>query len=942
MWGVLALAIWVVAGPGAMQASAGASWAWQPMWLLSGLALVAVLLWGPGIWPGLLLGGVIGYAVHGWQWGAAGGALALAAVFGAWLARRLTGTRRPVSTPRELCLLAVAAGVSAAVVSAPVATTAAAMTTPDMHAIAIAAAWVNGVLASVVGTLIVASLLLSATAGRPPRRSLNQALLSTAVAVLTVCACYLIFSGILADSEWADPLLAVLLVPMLLWTAYRLRVRGTALVVGLLVIGIVHGSFQGYGPFPVGESWMALLMMQLFIVVIVLTGLTFATALDDNERTHRMLTRTLARSDKRVRERTAELLAVNRTLSNEITRHTRTLRLSRGRTHVLELIATGAPLERVLACLVAETESVQSGLTCVAMVTTPESHRWRIAAAPGVSSDLAEAVRDAVQQRCQQGIRVDERCLVADVRRHPQLAMLQGPAGRAGVRAAWWEPVAASDGTLLGAFMLLRRCPGPPSAYDLEVLDAAARLAGLAVERKRVDDQLHELANRDRLTGLLNRAAFSEALASAVSHAERSGERVGLLFFDLDGFKQINDSVGHAAGDELLTRVAQRLRECTRAEDRLGRLGGDEFTVAVADAPDAHGLRHLAEKLLAELAAPYSLQGGERMVTPSIGISVYPDDAASADELLRQADMAMYCSKRSGGAVAHFFAARMNEETRERMRLEAELREALCRDELVLYFQPQWSLRTGEMTGVEALLRWTHPTRGLLSPSAFLPAVESCALSRRIGRWVMEHAVTRVAAWEAQGTRPLRLSVNISPAHLRAPEFLDDLDAVFSATTLAAERVELEVSETGLGEAGARLSERFDGCRARGIRFAINEFGIGSASLARLRTCPVSRLKIDRAFVSELSVESSHVSLMASMVGLAHNLGLSVTAEGVETGTQCRLVRDSGCDEVQGRYLGVPVCADAFLDIHRRQLRPPAANERPIQRIRPLADERAS
>ncbi len=920
------------------------AWVWQPLWLPAGLALVAVLLWGPGIWPVVLVGGVGAYAVHGWTWataGVAGAALALSAVVGARLARRLTGTRRPVSTPRELCLLGVAAGVSAAVVSAPVASAAVATMAPDAQAIALVAGWANGVLASVVGTLIAAALLLPATAERPPPKSLDQTLLSVAVAVLTVCSGFLLFSGILAGSGWAGPLLALLLVPMLLWTAYRLRVRGTALVVGLLVVEVVHGSYQGYGPFAVGESWMATLLMLLFIMVIVMTGLIFATALDDNERTHRMLTRTLARSDMRVRQRTAELLAVNRTLSSEITRHTRTLRLSRGRSRVLELIATGAPLERVLACLVAETESAQAGLTCVAMVTTPDNHRWRVVTAPSVPRDLAEAVREAVQQCCRQGIRVDERCLVADVRRHPQFAVLQRPAERAGVRAAWWEPIAASDGTLLGAFMLLRRTPGAPGAHDLEVLDAAARLAGLAVERKRVDDQLHELANRDRLTGLLNRAAFAEALAGAVSHAERCGERVGLLFFDLDGFKQINDSVGHAAGDELLTRVAQRLRECTRADDRLGRLGGDEFTVAVTDAPDAHGLRHLAEKLLAALAAPYSLQGGERMVTPSIGISVYPDDAANADDLLRQADMAMYCSKRSGGAVVHFFAARMNEETRERMRLEAELREALCREELVLYFQPQWSLLSGEMTGVEALLRWHHPTRGLLSPSAFLPAVESCALSRRIGRWVMEHAVSCVAGWEAQGTRALRLSVNLSPAHLSAPEFLDDLDAVFSATTLPAERVELEVSEAGLGDAGMRLSERFDGCRARGIRFAINEFGIGSASLARLRACPVSRLKIDRAFVGELSVESSHVSLMASMVALAHNLGLSVTAEGVETGTQCRLVRDSGCDEVQGRYLGVPVCADAFLNTYRRQLRLPAANELPIRCIRPLADERA-
>lgn len=439
-------------------------------------------------------------------------------------------------------------------------------------------------------------------------------------------------------------------------------------------------------------------------------------------------------------------------------------------------------------------------------------------------------------------------------------------------------------------------------------------------ERKEAEASIQHLAHHDPLTGLANRFSLLARLEQAMADARRSSYSLAVMFLDLDRFKNINDSLGHHVGDDLLVKVGGRLSRGVRNADVVARLGGDEFVVVLQGITDASVAAHVAEKLLATLSEPYMLEGRELHVTPSIGIALYPDDSHNAAELMRNADAAMYHAKALGRANFQFFTDALNRASAERLDLEGKLRRAISRNELEVWYQPQLSLTTSRTVGVEALLRWRHPERGLIPPATFIPLAEETRLIVEIGTWVLRTACRQAVAWRKRGLGPLRLSVNLSPKQLRDSELVAIISEILEETGLDPQQLELEITESSVMEQPARAVELLGTLKRLGIQIAIDDFGTGYSSLSYLKLFPIDHLKIDRSFVSDIESDSNDAAIVTAAVSLAHNLGLSVIAEGVESAVQIETLRALGCDELQGYHFSPPLRAhelETFLESRR-------------------------
>jgi diguanylate cyclase (GGDEF)-like protein len=386
--------------------------------------------------------------------------------------------------------------------------------------------------------------------------------------------------------------------------------------------------------------------------------------------------------------------------------------------------------------------------------------------------------------------------------------------------------------------------------------------------------------------------------------ARREGQRTAVLLLDLDDFKGVNDALGHPAGDELLHGIAGRLGRVIRASDTLARLGGDEFAIVQAGVRDSADAVALARKVLGALEAPFDLGGREVHAAASLGIALFPGDGADPDELLKNADLALYRAKGAGRGRHVFFEPAMDAEARARERLGRELRRALGQGALLLHYQPQLALATGQVTGVEALARWRHPEQGLVPPSEFIPVAEATGVINRLGAWVLREACRQAATWHRAGLG-LTVAVNVSPTQLRRPETLEMVDDALRASGLDPARLELEITEGVLTDGHA--SKLLLDLAARGVRLAIDDFGTGYSSLAYLRRLPVQRIKIDRSFVRGIGRDAGDEAVVRAIVTLGHTLGKEVVAEGVEAEAQLEFLRELGCEAVQGFLLGRPL-----------------------------------
>jgi len=484
------------------------------------------------------------------------------------------------------------------------------------------------------------------------------------------------------------------------------------------------------------------------------------------------------------------------------------------------------------------------------------------------------------------------------------------------------------------------------SETSRDLLEHLGSIVGQAVEKRLAEERIRRFAYRDDLTGLPNRQHFHQLLRSAVSRAQRSERRMALLFLDLDGFKKVNDTLGHEIGDKLLAEVACRFSKVLRVSDHLGRqseaesaasssisrLGGDEFTVLLTEIHQPIDATLVADRLLATLEEPIRLAGQDIFMGTSIGIAVFPEDGADAESLLRNADAAMYFAKGRGRNGYSFYSAEMNRSQSHRLEIESRLRIAIERGQLEIHYQPIYSAETGLLVAAEALVRWREPEWGYVPPDDFIPVAEETGLIVALGQWVFLHVCEQVRRWRDEQRAVIRIGVNVSGKQIREPGMVEMVRQALEATGVSPTQVELEITESTIMQDDALTIQTLRQLKEMGVGLALDDFGTGYSSLSYLRRFTIDRVKIDRSFVSELPGNASDAALTSAIIAMAHGLQLDVVAEGVETDEQARFLELRGCDELQGYFFGRPCPAEEFVD--RLGARTPVVEEeKPDERV---------
>jgi diguanylate cyclase (GGDEF)-like protein/PAS domain S-box-containing protein len=445
---------------------------------------------------------------------------------------------------------------------------------------------------------------------------------------------------------------------------------------------------------------------------------------------------------------------------------------------------------------------------------------------------------------------------------------------------------------------------GQASGAVIVFRDASAALA--------VAEQMIYSAQHDFLTGLPNRMLLSDRIGQAIAQAPRHLKKVAVLFLDLDGFKHINDSLGHPIGDKLLQSVAGRLTNCVRRSDTVSRQGGDEFVVLLSEVGQPEDAAIMARRILQAMVEAHSIDQHDLHVTASIGVSVFPADGLDADTLIKNADTAMYKAKEAGRQRFQFFEPMMNVRAVERHFIEESLRRALERREFALHYQPKIDLRTRRITGAEALIRWTHPVRGAVSPAQFIPVAEECGLILPIGRWVLREACAQARAWVDAGLPLATMAVNISAMEFRHENFLAGVFSILEETGLDPSSLELELTESVLMKHAESSRSILDALRAKGVQVAVDDFGTGYSSLSYLTRFSIDTLKIDQSFVREITINPDNTTIVTAVIGMGQSLKLRVVAEGVETEEELKFLQAHHCDEAQGYYFSRPVVSELF------------------------------
>ena len=494
------------------------------------------------------------------------------------------------------------------------------------------------------------------------------------------------------------------------------------------------------------------------------------------------------------------------------------------------------------------------------------------------------------------------------------------------------------DGTLFWSEVYIapvRGDSGEVSHYVVALYDITAT--------KRYEAELEFQANRDTLTGLANRSLLSDRLGQAIVYAARDGHPLWIAFVDLDRFKFVNDSLGHAAGDLLLRTMAQRLTAESGDASTVARIGGDEFVLILPNGLDEYAASVALQRMLEAVAAPVHIEGHELFLTCSIGIAAYPADGADPETLIKHADIAMYRAKETGRNNVQFYKAAMNERALERLRIEGDLRNAIEREEFVLHYQPQIDLRTGQIVGMEALIRWNHPTLGLLAPLRFIGLAEETGLIVPIGAWVLRSACRQNKAWQDAGMAPLRVAVNLSARQFAQQDLLPSIAGALAETGLHARYLDIELTESMVMADVEHAVSVLRGLKQMGIHLSIDDFGTGYSSLSYLKRFPIDVLKIDQSFVRDITNDPDDAAITLSIISLAHSLRLKVVAEGVETEAQLNYLRRHGCDQMQGYYFSPPVAAEPFLELLlQRKTLPPLPGDSPLLETLLIVDDESN
>ncbi len=440
------------------------------------------------------------------------------------------------------------------------------------------------------------------------------------------------------------------------------------------------------------------------------------------------------------------------------------------------------------------------------------------------------------------------------------------------------------------------------------------QLLNQATSRKQWERQLIKSARYDYLTGLPDRILFRERLEQAILDAHRNGGQMGILFVDLDQFKEINNTLGHEVGDELLKIATERIRKCVRSADSVARSGGDEFAIIANRLNPASDAANLAKRINASLSRPYQINGNEIHCTASIGITVYPNDGEDPDTLQQYADLALHRAKEIGRDGFQFYSATMNKVVHTRKNIESQIREALAKEQFVINYQPNVDARTGALVGSEALIRLHHPELGIVPPNHFIPTAEETGLIVAIGEWVLQSSCAQARKWQDSGELPARVAVNLSPIQFRRPEFVETVTRVLEDTGLNPSNLELEITENVVMADFDTTEKTLQALFELGVKLVIDDFGTGYSSLTYLKRFPVCKLKIDRSFVNEIATSPEDSAIVTAIIKMAHSLNLEVIGEGIETREQMRFLKEQECNEFQGYLFTKAIAADAYKD----------------------------
>jgi diguanylate cyclase (GGDEF)-like protein/PAS domain S-box-containing protein len=622
-------------------------------------------------------------------------------------------------------------------------------------------------------------------------------------------------------------------------------------------------------------------------------------------------------------------------VGHDVTDQRRSAEFTAHQAEILEQVARGVPLKETLETIASALEVHFPRFSCAIMLLEPETSRLRVGAAPSLAPGFLELLDDTPVSvtaiSCGAAAALREAVYVKDVAADSHWIEHHEVVQAHGVHASWSIPIVASDGgAVLGTLDVFATEPRLPSDEQRQVFLLLAQLTSIAIEREAFEEQLAHQSMHDPLTGLPNRLLFLDRLNQSIARCQRTKSSVGVVFLDLDRFKNINDSMGHDAGDELLIAVARKLESVIRPGDTVARFGGDEFTVLCEDLT-VETARELAveisERLLATVILPMVVRGTEMFVGASVGIALASAGDERPEEMLRDADAAMHHAKEAGRGRVEVFDATMHTRALAAHSTENALHRALERGEFRLFFQPIVGLSDARCVGAEALVRWQHPERGLIGPAEFIPLAEETGQIVQMGAWVMEEAARNAARWQLEHAEPFQVSINLSARQLMEPDLADRVADVIAQTGVKPSSLCFEITESVLMDDADSVIDVIGRVRALGVEFAIDDFGTGYSSLGYLKRFPVDAVKIDRTFVSGLGSDPGDDAIVSAVIGLAHALGLRVTAEGVETEEQLTALIALECDEAQGYFFLPPQPAPDLrgLIASTRTWRPPGA-----------------
>ncbi|TBU89290.1 sensor domain-containing protein [Stutzerimonas kirkiae] len=587
---------------------------------------------------------------------------------------------------------------------------------------------------------------------------------------------------------------------------------------------------------------------------------------------------------------------------------------------VLEAMAREASLTDVMLLICREVERIAPEVIA-SILQVDEQDCLRPLASPSLPESYAQALDGLPIGPCVGSCGTaafrNAPVLVRDIATDPLWSEYKALALPLGLRACWSTPIPGGDGKAIGTFAFYYRESRGPDDFHKRLVEMSTHLCSLALERESARLRIRQLAFYDSLTGLPNRSLLLAQAEQAIANAKRQGENLMVLFIDLDRFKQVNDSLGHPAGDELLGIIAQRLREQMRGGDIVGRLSGDEFVVLLNPCTTEQATNTI-ERLQELLSQPCRVAGVTLTPSASIGISQYPENGHDMETLLHRADLAMYQAKANGRSHFSFFSDEMNQLAQERLALETALREALQQRTLTLHYQPQINLESGRLHGIEALARWHHPTFGNVSPMRFIPLAEECGLIGQLGQWALEESCRQLAAWRRAGLDVPAISVNLSPTNFHNLELTRYINDTLSEHALAPRDLTLEITESVLLDTNPSTLRTLNEVHAQGIGLSMDDFGTGYSSLGYLRRLPLDELKLDKIFVHDMEHDETALALTHAVIRIGESLKMTVVAEGVETQAQRELLEQQGYKVAQGYLFSRPLAPEQMEDWLRR------------------------